>query len=95
MCVLSNHYEVDEASDGQEALDKILADNYDLIILDGQMPKLEGPQVIEELTKTGKKYKILFSSGTHSAKSDLIVGYLPKPYSISQLQEAVKQSFNQ
>ena len=39
---LMNGYEVDEASDGLEAIDKVKNNDYDCIILDVMMPNLDG-----------------------------------------------------
>ena len=40
-------YLVDSVEDGQEAIDRLRKQSYDLVILDVHMPKLEGPQVLE------------------------------------------------
>ncbi|OKL35507.1 response regulator transcription factor [Domibacillus mangrovi] len=42
-------FEIDEAEDGREALDKILNGSYDLVILDYMMPHLTGMEVLEQL----------------------------------------------
>ncbi|RNB91955.1 response regulator [Brevibacillus fluminis] len=42
-------YEVQEASDGQEALDQLKSKPFDLIILDYMMPELTGVEVCEWL----------------------------------------------
>ena len=41
-----NNYSVDTAFDGQEALDFLESDNYDGVILDIMMPKVDGIEVI-------------------------------------------------
>ena len=45
------NYEVDEASDGQEALKKLKDYEYDLVFLDLKMPKVEGMEVFERASK--------------------------------------------
>lgn len=42
-------FEIDEAEDGREALDKIVNGSYDLVILDYMMPHLTGMEVLEQL----------------------------------------------
>ena len=45
------NYQVDEAADGMEALTKVRAYNYDLIILDIMMPELDGFTTCREIRK--------------------------------------------
>ena len=44
-------YSADKAIDGQQAYEKIKNNNYDLIILDIQLPKMSGFQVLDKLNK--------------------------------------------
>lgn len=46
-----NNYSVDTAYDGQEALEYLEADNYDGVILDIMMPKVDGITVLQEIQK--------------------------------------------
>ena len=46
-------YEVDEAVDGDEALEKARSGNYDLLLLDIKMPKRDGMEVLEALGENG------------------------------------------
>ena len=45
-------YEVDCAKDGEEALQKALIGNYDLILLDVMMPKMNGFDVCKNIRKS-------------------------------------------
>lgn len=47
-------FNVDTAVDGKDGLDKITANNYDLILLDIMMPKLDGVEVLRSLSKDAK-----------------------------------------
>ncbi|WP_143522847.1 response regulator, partial [Pseudomonas sp. 2822-15] len=40
VCLASNNYELEEASNGEEALSKIKSTEYDLILLDIMMPEI-------------------------------------------------------
>ena len=42
-------YDVDEAEDGMQALIKVRANNYDLIILDVMMPEMDGFTTCREI----------------------------------------------
>ena len=50
-------FQVDTATDGQEALDKILAGGYSAITLDVIMPKLDGLGILAQLKETPPKQK--------------------------------------
>lgn len=49
-----------EAVNGQDALKMIQAENPDLILSDWNMPEMTGIELLEELTKQGKKIKFGF-----------------------------------
>lgn len=57
-CILEN-YEVVEAENGIDAIEKIKHDNIDLIVLDVMMPKLDGLSAFKEIKKI-KIYQLLF-----------------------------------
>ena len=48
-------YEVDTCYDGSEALDYILAENYDLIVLDLNRPGLDGMEILKELRQRNEE----------------------------------------
>lgn len=71
--------------DGESALNEALNTSYDLVLLDGMMPKKSGLQVARELRDSGYGGPIIFLS----AKSDerdvadflsLATGYIAKPF---------------
>src|SRR5690554_835480 len=71
-------FEVDEASSGEEALRKILNTVYSLIILDVQMPGMDGFEVAEIITgyRQAKDTPILFLSAVNIDKQFITKGYL-------------------
>lgn len=72
-----NLYEVDTAASGEEALKKILKKDYALIILDVQMPGMDGYEVAETITgysKT-KNIPIIFLSAVNVDKRFITKGY--------------------
>ncbi|MFT4605024.1 MAG: two-component system nitrogen regulation response regulator NtrX [Rhodothermales bacterium] len=56
-------FAVDEAVDGKEALEKAKASRYDLILLDVKMPKMDGMEVLCELSKDQPEVPVIMISG--------------------------------
>jgi signal transduction histidine kinase len=72
-----NNFEVDTASSGEEALKKILKNTYALVILDVQMPGMDGFEVAEIIngySKT-KDLSIIFLSAVNTDKRFIQKGY--------------------
>lgn len=72
-----NHFEVDEAGSGSEALKKIYQHLYSLIILDVQMPGMDGFEVAETVLGYSKAADtpILFLSAVNIDKAFITRGY--------------------
>jgi len=56
-------FEVDEAENGREGLDKAKADNYDIIFCDIKMPELDGMEVLDGLEKAKVDSPVIMISG--------------------------------
>lgn len=72
-----NHFETDTANSGDEALKKVLKNSYSLVILDVQMPGMDGFEVAEimsEYSKT-KDVSIIFLSAVNTDKNFIKKGY--------------------
>jgi len=86
-CILKhNNYSVDGVSNGQDALDYALSGNYDGIILDIMMPKMDGLTVLRSLRSGGVRTPVLMLTA-RSQTCDLVEGlnagaddYLRKPF---------------
>ncbi|MDT5031201.1 MAG: two-component system, chemotaxis family, chemotaxis protein CheY [Actinoplanes sp.] len=57
-----------EAADGQEALDKTVAESPDLVISDWNMPELTGVEVLRKLRADGNKVKFGFVTSECTAE---------------------------
>jgi signal transduction histidine kinase len=70
-------YEADTANSGEEALKRILKNEYELIILDVQMPGMDGYEVAEVLTgySRSKDIPIIFLSAVNIDKRFITKGY--------------------
>jgi len=74
----THHFEVDTASSGEEALKKVLKNNYVLIILDVQMPDMDGFEVAEAISgfSKAKDTAIIFLSAVNTELKFITKGYL-------------------
>lgn len=91
----ANDFEVDIAEDGVTGLEKALADEYNLILLDIMLPRMDGFQVCREI-RAQKDVPILMVSAKRE-DIDKIRGlglgaddYISKPFSPSELVARVK-----
>jgi DNA-binding response OmpR family regulator len=89
-------YTVDIASDGEEALDLFFSNTYDLILLDLNLPKLDGMEVLKEIRADSKDIPILILSARGEV-ADMIFGldegandYLAKPFNFGELEARVR-----
>ncbi|HBK01774.1 MAG TPA: DNA-binding response regulator [Clostridiales bacterium] len=83
-------YETDEAGDGREAIDKCRENNYDLIIMDIMMPKIDGFTAVKEIRKFSDTPVIMLSARTE--ETDKLYGfglgvddYVVKPFSTKEV----------
>lgn len=89
-------YSVDSCFDGQEALDYAMAADYDVIVLDVNLPKMDGFTVVERLRDGDCGTPVLFLTARDSVM-DKVTGlnaggdyYLTKPFSFDELLAVIK-----
>jgi len=82
---------VDVAYDGAAALARLAVNDYDVLVLDRDLPEVHGDQVCRELVRTGAAVRILMLTAA-GAVSDRVAGlglgaddYLPKPFAYTEL----------
>ena len=72
-----DNFDVTKAFDGEECLQKARASNFDLVLLDVHMPKIDGYDVIKQLKQMPhlKYTPIVFLSGYNTAPNNIESGY--------------------
>ena len=87
---------VDIASDGEVALDHARREDYDVIVLDRDLPKVHGDEVCKALVANGARARVLMltaSSTIEDRVDGLGIGaddYLPKPFVFAELVARVR-----
>ena len=86
-----NNYSADAVYDGAEALEYLAAENYDAVILDIMMPKMDGLTVLRKLRERGSHVPVLMLTAK-SEVEDKVAGldtgandYLTKPFATAEL----------
>ncbi len=91
--LVASGFEVEKAFDGVEALEKLSKNDYDLLILDIQMPKKSGYDVLKEIKKNIKVLVVsacAMEKDIALAKNIGCLDYMTKPVKIFVLLEKVK-----
>ena len=89
-------YEVDTCYDGEEALEYILTENYDLIVLDLNLPGMDGMEILKELRQSNEETKVLILSARGQI-ADKVEGldagandYMEKPFHLQELEARIR-----
>lgn len=84
-------YAVDMAGDGQEGLWRAESHDYDVIVLDIMLPKLDGLSLLQQLRKKGRRTHVLLLTAKDTVR-DRVHGlqsgaddYLVKPFALEEL----------
>ncbi|HXH97231.1 MAG TPA: response regulator transcription factor [Gaiellaceae bacterium] len=88
-------FDVDAVTDGEQALDAARAGDYDLVILDVMMPKLQGTDVCRQLRAESIVPIIMLTA--KDAEIDRVLGlelgaddYVTKPFSVRELSSRIR-----
>lgn len=94
------NYEVDQASDGSEALEKIKNQHFDLILLDVMLPEVNGIQVLKKIRVLHQYLPVIIISAKETSQ-DRILGlkegaddYLVKPFNLEELLLRIEKILN-
>lgn len=97
--VLKFHgYQVVEAVDGEEAIEKAKSENPDLILLDIYLPKMDGYEATKILKRDGRLKDIpVIALTAHAMKGNReealasgCDGYIPKPIDVRELPKQIQ-----
>ncbi len=91
-------YQTELAIDGKDAVDKVKTTDYDLIIMDIMMPRMDGISAVREIRKTNSVPIIMLSA--RSEEYDKLFGfevgiddYVTKPFSAKEVMARVRAIF--
>jgi len=88
-------YQVDVASSGQEALDKLRGNGFDVVITDWKMPKMNGLEVAREVKREKPEVAVIIITGYPSVESSMeairsgVADYVTKPFTPEELSDAM------
>jgi DNA-binding response OmpR family regulator len=96
-------FEVDEAADGQEALDLFQSGDYSLLIIDYMMPVYTGLEVIEKIRANSEKNHVkilMLSAKSQQFEQERVLEagadyFMAKPFSPLELLEKVEEILNE
>ncbi len=87
---------VGEASNGQEALDKLVEVPVDVVLLDIRMPQMDGIELAQHLQKLPKSPLIIFTTAYDDSAIKAfelhVIDYLLKPIRLERLSESLKRA---
>jgi GAF domain-containing protein/CheY-like chemotaxis protein len=94
-------YAVSTASDGKRGLDKALTERPDLILLDFNLPRLSGIEILEALHKDNYEVPVILMTA-HGSESVAVQAfrlgvrdYIPKPFETEQILEVIERALTE
>jgi len=96
----SKDYQVEEAADGLEGINKIREEDYDLVLCDIKMPKMDGVEVLEAARKLKPETPMVMISGhgdLDTAVNTMRLGafdYISKPPDLNRLLNTVRNALD-
>ena len=93
-------YKVDEAADGEEGLKMIQSNNYDVVLCDIKMPKMDGMEVLEKAMKEGTDAQFIMISAHGSIETAVdatktgAYDFISKPPDLNRLLVSVRNALD-
>ena len=95
----SDEFSLDSAHDGLEALKKIAESDYDMLIMDIKMPKMNGIDVLQRVKESHPDIDVIMITGLNEIETAVkamklgAFDYLPKPFDPEELETVVARAF--
>ena len=94
--LVENGYDVDSYFDGGKALDAIISGTYDMLLLDVNVPSIDGFEILSYLREIGNTIPVIYItslSGIADLKKGFALGaddYLKKPFELEELNARIE-----
>ena len=94
-----NNFDVDTAKDGAEAIEKIQKSDYDIIVLDLMMPRIDGSGVVKYLAKDRpeklRNVIVMTAFGATALKEVCppVARFLEKPFEVQRLVDEATECY--
>jgi CheY-like chemotaxis protein len=90
-------FQVVEAADGEEAMQKLRSSTFDLMLLDLTMPRKDGRETLLAMNEAGIHTPVVLCSGYDEHEVNRMLsspteGFLQKPYRIQELEHVVRDA---
>ncbi len=96
----NDSYQVDEAEDGLIGIEKLMKNDFDLVLCDIKMPKMDGVEVLEKIKKIKPEVPVVMISGhgdIDTAVNTMRLGafdYISKPPDLNRLLNTVRNALD-
>jgi DNA-binding response OmpR family regulator len=88
-------YQVDQASNGKEAVELVKNNKYDLVVLDIRMPEMDGIEALGKILSRDKKIPIIIYTAYSNYKSNFMTwtadAYITKSSNLMELKEKIAE----
>lgn len=88
-------YEIDQAVNGKEAVEKVKTNKYDLVILDIRMPEMDGIEALGKILSRDKKIPIIIYTAYSNYKSNFMTwtadAYITKSSNLDELKGKIEE----
>ncbi|MFB7138305.1 MULTISPECIES: response regulator [Bacillaceae] len=94
-------YEVFQAANGFQAIDIVVKDCPDLVILDMKIPGMDGVEILKRIKEINKDIKVILMTAygeldiIEEAKKLGALQYFPKPFDIDEIKKVVREYTSQ